>query len=409
MESGTARRKAGGHTGFAGLLTACAVGLLVAAPAHGASGGVRWAPKPAISKVTCVKECGSRKRVRGGSTIRLTGRNLAGATKVVFHGGRGPRDDKSVKPRARSARSVTAVVPLSAPTGPVSVWAGDDNRSKRTGDVAVLPPLPPEVNPELTPAPGPRDPGGPRLETGTSQGKFFFGAARSVKFSYRVNSDAPASVRVDLSRVADGVVIRSWPAQAAPGAVNEIAWDGYDGEGQLQPEGRYAFRVVASGSNGAEARSSQVADTRRDAFDFYRHIFPVRGRHDYGGAGARFGTGRAGHSHQGQDIFARCGTPLVAARGGVVKFKQYHAAAGHYLVIDGDQTGVDYAYMHLVSATPFNVGDRVYTGQEIGRVGDSGNASGCHLHYEMWDAPGWYDGGRPFDPYPLLREWDAYS
>ena len=32
----------------------------------------------------------------------------------------------------------------------------------------------------------------------------------------------------------------------------------------------------------------------------------------------RFGAARRGHVHQGQDVFARCGTPLVAARGGKV-------------------------------------------------------------------------------------------
>ena len=33
------------------------------------------------------------------------------------------------------------------------------------------------------------------------------------------------------------------------------------------------------------------------------------------------------------------------------------------------------------------VGDRVYTGQELGAVGDTGNARGCHLHFEEWTAP----------------------
>jgi murein DD-endopeptidase MepM/ murein hydrolase activator NlpD len=148
---------------------------------------------------------------------------------------------------------------------------------------------------------------------------------------------------------------------------------------------------------------------KRDAFDLRFHAFPVRGRHDFGGAGARFGAGRAGHRHQGQDVMARCGTPLVTAHGGVVKFKQYQSAAGYYLVIDGDHTGVDYAYMHMLRPSPFRVGERVATGQQIGRVGETGNAVGCHLHFEMWTAPGWYDGGHPFDPLPSLRAWDAYS
>ena len=53
--------------------------------------------------------------------------------------------------------------------------------------------------------------------------------------------------------------------------------------------------------------------------------------------------------------------------------------------------------------------DRVKTGQPIGNVGDSGNASGCHLHFEIWSAPGWYEGGTFTDPAPSLKAWDKYS
>ena len=73
------------------------------------------------------------------------------------------------------------------------------------------------------------------------------------------------------------------------------------------------------------------------------------------------------------------------------------------MVIDGDGTGEDYAYMHLAEPSPFKAGDRVYTGQRIGAVGETGNARGCHLHFELWGAPGWYQGGRPFDPLPACR------
>lgn len=93
----------------------------------------------------------------------------------------------------------------------------------------------------------------------------------------------------------------------------------------------------------------------------------------------------------------------------MVRFRQYHSAAGNYVVIDGGRTGVDYAYMHLAAPSPLSPGQRVRTGQAIGTVGQTGRASGCHLHFEMWSAPGWYDGGSPFDPLPDLLAWDRQT
>jgi len=108
-------------------------------------------------------------------------------------------------------------------------------------------------------------------------------------------------------------------------------------------------------------------------------------------------------------VFAACGTPLVAARGGTVEVKQYHARAGHYLVIDGHKTSMDYAYMHLRDAALVRVGQRVRTGQLLGFVGQTGRASGCHLHFETWTGPGWYSGGSAVDPLPSLLSWDRFS
>jgi murein DD-endopeptidase MepM/ murein hydrolase activator NlpD len=138
-------------------------------------------------------------------------------------------------------------------------------------------------------------------------------------------------------------------------------------------------------------------------------MFPIRGKHDYGEGAGRFGAGRAGHSHQGQDVFAECGTPLVAARGGVVKMQKFQSRAGNYLVIDDAGEGVDTMYAHLRDPALVHKGDRIHTGDPIGFVGDTGDAQGCHLHFEEWGSPGWYTGGSPFDPLPDLKAWDALS
>jgi murein DD-endopeptidase MepM/ murein hydrolase activator NlpD len=407
-------RKRRVRTGCLVAVAAAASFALAVEPSAGAGGamapggGAMFVEKPKLAKVSCLRRCASRKRAKPGSTLKITGSGLSEVRKLTFHGSFGARDDVEIPLRSGSPTRLNARVPLDAVTGAVSVKTDTGLSSRRTRAIQILPPPPPDPNPTLTPVPGFRQRGAPQLETGTSRTRAFFGARRTVVFSYRIGALAQAA-RVELVRARDGVVVQTWNAPPpAAGAVKTIVWNGVIA-GIPAPPGRYSFRLTVAAPTGALARSAQVGNLTRDAFDLYDHQFPIRGAHNYGGAGAVFGTGRAGHSHQGHDVFARCGVPMVAARGGRVKFKGYHRAAGNYLVIDGDRTGVDYAYMHLAEPSPFAARDRVYTGQRIGAVGETGNARGCHLHFELWNAPGWYDGGRPFNPLPSLRAWDAYS
>ncbi|MBA2504808.1 MAG: peptidoglycan DD-metalloendopeptidase family protein, partial [Thermoleophilaceae bacterium] len=316
-------------------------------------------------------------------------------------------DDVHVAPAAKTDRKVVVTVPLKAPSGPVAAQSSRFAKSAPSAkDVAVVPAPPPVAQPTLTPVPGPRDPGAPAVETGTSVPQFFVGAAQPVTFSYRLSS--PAVVKIDLVNAATGAPVKSFtPGNTAAGVIESVTWNGLDA-GQAAPEGRYAFRLTAQ-VGGAVAKSAQVPDTDRDAFDLLHNLFPVAGRHDYGtGAGATFGAGRGGRSHQGQDVFAKCGVPLRAARGGTVVFSKSHGLAGNYLVIKGDATDLSYMYSHLQAPSPFKAGDKVASGQEVGKVGDTGNARGCHLHFELWRGA-YQQGGSPFDPLPMLKVWDAYS
>ncbi len=137
-------------------------------------------------------------------------------------------------------------------------------------------------------------------------------------------------------------------------------------------------------------------------------LFPVQGPYSLGSAGSRFGAQRSGHVHQGQDISAADGTPVITPRAGVVHWRAYQAVgAGHYLVIRADD-GTDYVFMHLVAGSELvEKGDRVRMGQQIGQVGSTGDSDGAHLHFEIWP-DGWYaPGSDPIDPLPQLQAWAA--
>lgn len=134
-------------------------------------------------------------------------------------------------------------------------------------------------------------------------------------------------------------------------------------------------------------------------------VFPIRGKHDLGqSATNNFGGAR---NHKGQDMFARCGTPLVVAEGGTVRVAKNEGAAGNHAVITGATTGRDYVYMHMRDAAKVQAGGQVAAGQPLGLVGESGNANGCHLHFELWSAPGWYAGGAATDPLDDVKAWDS--
>jgi murein DD-endopeptidase MepM/ murein hydrolase activator NlpD len=246
-----------------------------------------------------------------------------------------------------------------------------------------------------------------RLDGHVETATVFYAGPRKATLRYTVTGDAPLEVAVELVRVPAGTSVKRWsPGAVAPGVQQRIDWDGTSG-GKVVPEGRYEFRVFPVAAAAAQDGAEPPIVT--DSFRFLDHKFPVRGKHDFGSDIAKFGARRSGHSHQGHDVFAACGTPMVAARGGVVRWKKSHSRAGNYVIIDGDGTDVDYAYMHLQQPAIVDRGERVVTGQRIGNVGDTGAASGCHLHFELWSGPGWYEGGKPIDPLPFLRLWDEQS
>ena len=360
--------------------TVLAVPALASADEAGRSSGGAIAPvRPAVDSVTCeptpTVPCPSGGALARGGRVTIAGEELDAASRVVFMGRRGKRDDVAVRPKEVEHDQLVAVVARRARSGRVMVVNRGGQRAASRKRVRVTT-------------------ASARVGDSSPATTFFYGGSRKPTFSFAV--DQPGRVQVDLLREETGTVVESWDVDAVAGQPNSVEWNP---AGKAPSNGRYRFRI-AGGAVTARAATA-------DAFDFYDHIFPIRGRHDLGqSATNNFGGGR---NHKGQDMFAACGTKLVAARGGKVEVSAYHEAAGNYVVIDGAGTSVDYVYMHMLSAPLVAKGERVRTGQAIGEVGESGRASGCHLHFEMWSGPGWYAGGEAFDPLPQLRAWDAYS
>jgi murein DD-endopeptidase MepM/ murein hydrolase activator NlpD len=244
----------------------------------------------------------------------------------------------------------------------------------------------------------------------TPRKSFFYGFRYpSVRFSI-ASTQAQNDLQIDVVNAAGEVARSFYRNDVAPNTEVRIRWDGTTSEGRPARNGRYSFRIGPQGATTQPAaRASTSTEPLNLGFALYGYAFPILGAHDFGGAEGRFGAGRSGHTHQGQDTMAACGTPLVAARGGTVQYSGYQYAAGNYVVIDGKGSSLDFMYAHLAEPSPLLTGEQVRTGQPIGIVGDTGDATACHLHFEIWTAPGWYEGGSPIDPLPYLEKWDRYS
>src|SRR4051812_20278661 len=162
--------------------------------------------------------------------------------------------------------------------------------------------------------------------------------------------------------------------------------------------------ATAAGANAANPKKAGVPTL----------LFPVAGATTYQDD---FGQARAGGAHQGNDLMSTKKTPVIAVESGTVKFWTTSASAGCMLYLYG-ASGTMYEYIHLNNdvtmkndnrgkcvagmsyAKGLKDGAHVTVGQQIGYVGDSGDANGIasHLHFEVHPA-----GGAAVDPYPYLQ------
>jgi murein DD-endopeptidase MepM/ murein hydrolase activator NlpD len=110
------------------------------------------------------------------------------------------------------------------------------------------------------------------------------------------------------------------------------------------------------------------------------------------------GARSEGRKHEGIDIFAKRGTPVLSSTEGIVADVGTNRLGGLVVWVIGPG-GQRHYYAHLERYADVEAGMRVAPGRVLGYVGNTGNAKGTppHLHY------GVYDIGGAINPYPLLR------
>jgi murein DD-endopeptidase MepM/ murein hydrolase activator NlpD len=215
-----------------------------------------------------------------------------------------------------------------------------------------------------------------------------------LKTKFRFKARRVVPVVAEIRRIAGGRLVRRLVAgRLRPYRLHRLAWNGLDSKGRLAAAGRYLIRV---GPAGGKLRT--LARPK-----LYGHRFPVLGAHGVRGYIGEFGAPRTGgRTHEGFDVTARCGTPLVAVRSGTVLKSAFDAELkGHYVVLKGRSERRTYLYAHLSRKPSVRKGQQVRAGRRLGTVGQTGNAAStpCHLHIEIRSRD------RLLDPEPMLYSW----
>lgn len=296
-------------------------------------------------------------------------------------------------------RRRSIAIPSTAPGRPVRLaLAGAVGRAALVGAIALAVALP------AVASAAPAKPAGEGFRLGHTRvtpAQPLFDGKREIRLHYRFRARRPVDLRVVVVRTRSGDVVASHRERdVEPGRPHARIWNGLNRRGKAAPDGRYTFRIGLASKGRAALRPAGTLHLRG-------HVFPVDGAHGTRGAVGEFHAPRnGGRIHEGFDITGACGTPLVAARGGEVAKVGYDPVLyGNYVLIDGAKTGQDYFYAHMVAPAEVSDGERVYTGQQVGRIGQTGNAAStpCHLHFEV------RVHGEPIDPGPLLDDWDRWS
>ncbi len=198
-----------------------------------------------------------------------------------------------------------------------------------------------------------------------------------------------------------------------PGGGGGGGGDGHDGDGQTAEGGKdkkqdpkageYEFAI--SGPNSSAKLIAILSELIPYGVPLEKSIMEVVGPFPVAGPAVWSDDWHAprsgGRLHQGLDIFAPAGTPIVAAADGVISQKATSSMCGLGIEIT-DASGIQYYHCHLSAfEAGVELGTAVKMGQVIGYIGNTGNAISTppHVHFEF------QPGGIPQPPMPQVDSW----
>ena len=159
-------------------------------------------------------------------------------------------------------------------------------------------------------------------------------------------------------------------------------------ENRAATEADYAAGIAAQYGSGSSLDAGQIVNGWAVPVSGYisspygYRVHPVSGRVAF---------------HSGTDIAASCGRPMYAASSGTVEYAGWNGSYGNFIRINHGG-GLTTAYGHIQpGGILVQMGQPVAVGQQIARVGTTGNSTGCHLHLEV------RQNGSSTDPMAYLR------
>lgn len=166
--------------------------------------------------------------------------------------------------------------------------------------------------------------------------------------------------------------------------------DLYISPSQLLRQQREMVASRTGSKHGGNIRGKTLSDLSLtiDEYGVYSWSYPINPSYE---AGSPYGPrispiDKVPVFHPAQDIGCTTGDPIIAVADGVVQISHHSESAGKYVEIDHgtpDGRKVVSRYLHM-STLMVAVGDEVTEGQTIGLCGDTGRATGPHLHFAIW-------------------------